>query len=38
MFPEEYTPFELKQNANYDGDPQGDYVLAEHINAVQEAI
>ncbi len=37
MFPEEYTPFTLKHDASYDGDPAGDYILAEHINALQEA-
>ena len=38
MFPEEYTPFTLKTDASYDGDPAGDYVLAEHINSLQDAI
>lgn len=38
MFPEEYTDFIQKQNAIYDGDPNGDYVLAEHINELQDAV
>ena len=38
MFPEEYTDFIQKQNATYDGDPNGDYVLAEHINELQDAV
>lgn len=37
MFPEEYTPFTLKHDASYDGDPAGDYILAEHINTLQQA-
>lgn len=38
MFPTTYTEFNDKRNAGYDGDPQGDYVLAEHMNTVQDAI
>lgn len=38
MFPEEYTPFEPKRDARYDGDPNGDYILANHINSLQDAI
>lgn len=38
MFPTTYTEFKDKRNASYDGDPQGDYVLAEHMNTVQDAI
>lgn len=38
MFPEEYTPFEPKRDARYDGDPEGDYILANHINTLQDAI
>lgn len=38
MLPINYTEFKDKQNASYDGDPNGDYVLAEHMNSVQDAI
>ena len=38
LFPQALTFFTTKKDANYDGDPEGDYVLAEHMNKVQEAI
>lgn len=38
MFPEEYTRFLDKRNARYDGDPEGDVILAEHVNVLQDAI
>lgn len=38
MFPEEYTDFTQKVDATYEGDPIGDYVMAEHVNKLQEAI
>lgn len=37
-FPYQLTDFIDKVNARYDGDPKGDYVMAEHMNNVQEAI
>lgn len=38
MFPKDYTYFERKINAIYDGDPNGNYVMAEDVNELQEAI
>ena len=38
LFPEQPTTFIDKRNAAYDGDPEGDFVLAEHINELQDAI
>lgn len=38
VFPTDYTQFLPKTNARYAGDPNGDYVLAEHINGLQDAI
>lgn len=38
MFPTNYTQFNDKKNADYNGDPKGDYILAEHINSAQDAI
>ena len=37
-FPYQLTEFINKINARYDGDPLGDYVMAEDMNEVQEAI
>ena len=37
-FPEELTVFSTKKDAAYSGDPEGDYVLAKHINDLQDAI
>lgn len=38
MFPKDYTHFIRKINAVYDGDPNGNYVMAEDVNELQEAI
>ena len=38
MFPEEYSKFTTKYDASYDGDPNGDYVVAQHVNDLQDAI
>lgn len=38
LFPYQLTEFIDKIDARYDGDPQGDYVMAEHMNDVQNAI
>ena len=38
MFPEEYTEFLNKRDAKYDGDPEGDYIVAEHVNKLQDAV
>lgn len=37
-FPEVFTHFEDKTDARYQGDPNGDYVMAEHVNSVQDAV
>ena len=37
-FPYQLTNFVDKINARYDGDPLGDFVMAEHINTVQDAV
>lgn len=38
LYPEGLTFFTTKKDAGYDGDPEGDFILAEHMNDVQEAI
>lgn len=38
QFPYQLTEFIKKINAAYDGDPRGDFVMAEDINQVQEAL
>lgn len=38
MYPEDYSVFLRKRNATYEGDPAGDYVMAEDVNELQEAI
>ena len=38
IYPANYTEFTPKVNATYDGDANGDYVMAEDINQLQEAI
>lgn len=38
LFPYELTSFINKVNARYEGDPLGDFVLAEHVNEVQDAV
>lgn len=37
-FPEQFDLFETKHNAQTQDDPTGDYVMAEHINDLQDAI
>src|SRR5574344_965164 len=37
-FPYRYSEFIDKINADWDGDPNGDYIMAEHINTLQDAI
>lgn len=37
-YPLKYTEFSPRTNAEYDGDPQGDYVMAEDVNQLQDAI
>lgn len=37
-FPYRYSEFIDKVNAEWDGDPNGDYIMAEHINTLQDAI
>ncbi|UNY39805.1 tail fiber protein [Bacillus phage vB_BauM_KLEB27-3] len=37
-FPEELDRFQPKNNAEFEGDPQGDYVMAEDVNELQDAI
>lgn len=37
-FPYYYSSFEDKTDAEWDGDPRGDYILADHINRLQDAI
>ena len=37
-FPYYYSSFENKTDAEWDGDPRGDYILADHINRLQDAI
>ena len=38
IYPSSYTEFFPKKNAEYEGDTNGDYVMAEDINQLQEAI
>lgn len=38
MYPEDLSVFQRKVDALYEGDPNGDYVLAEDVNELQEAI
>lgn len=38
LFPAALSQFKKKTNANYNGDPIGDYVMAEDVNEIQEAI
>lgn len=38
LYPKNYTRFTDKRDAKYDGDPTGDFVLAEHINYIQDAV
>lgn len=37
-FPVPYSSFVRKKDAEYDGDPNGDYVKAEDVNELQESI
>ncbi|UOE58062.1 hypothetical protein [Cytobacillus oceanisediminis] len=37
-FPLLFSKFVRKRNASYDGDPNGDYVVAEDVNELQESI
>ncbi|EMF0416050.1 hypothetical protein I4L69_001942, partial [Enterococcus faecium] len=38
QYPSNYSTFDPRTNATYDGDPNGDYVMAEDINQLQEGI
>lgn len=38
MYPEDLSVFQRKVDALYEGDPNGDYVLAEDVNELQVAI
>ncbi|PEK88288.1 hypothetical protein [Bacillus mycoides] len=38
IFPVPYSEFDRKKDAEYDGDPNGDYVMAEDVNELQESI
>lgn len=37
-YPQQLDVFQVKRNAMFDGDPNGDYVMAEDINVLQDAI
>jgi hypothetical protein len=37
-YPDQFDVFEMKQNATSQDDPNGDYVMAEDINEIQDAI
>lgn len=38
IFPVPYSEFVRKKDAQYDGDPNGDYVMSEDVNEIQESI
>lgn len=38
IFPVPYSEFVRKKDAQYDGDPNGDYVMSEDVNELQESI
>ncbi|MED2040440.1 hypothetical protein P4V58_25460 [Bacillus wiedmannii] len=38
FFPVPYSEFVRKKDAQYDGDPNGDYVMSEDVNELQESI
>lgn len=37
-FPCAFSEFVRKKDAEYDGDPNGDYVMSEDVNELQESI
>lgn len=37
-YPERFDLFEVKRNAQFKGDPNGDWVMAEDVNRLQDAI
>jgi hypothetical protein len=37
-YPNEYDEFQLKHNAEFEGDPDGDFVMAEDVNSIQSSI
>ncbi len=38
IFPVSFSEFVRKKDAEYDGDPNGDYVMSEDVNELQESI
>lgn len=37
-YPYQYTQFDEKHDALWDGDPAGDYIMADHVNKIQDAV
>ena len=37
-YPYQYTQFDDKRDALWDGDPAGDYIMADHVNKIQDAV